>query len=188
MALALAKSQPTQAAQLLRQAFTVLQQLVDSKKDRFNGSHSAASIAGSLLPVAEQIDSRLVPEFFWRTLSFRLPPPEDDDPNFFRGTSDAALALTLARYDRGLAKTLLEPLVQREREQPNLFHGYARFPAAALIDPRWALELVEGLPGGQEKKDEARRSVAKTLALNGEEGRREVQKHLGLWAVDVEDY
>jgi RNA polymerase sigma factor (sigma-70 family) len=188
MALALAKSQPAQATQLLRQAFTVLQQLVESKKDQFNGLHGAASIAGSLLPVAEQIDPRLVPEFFWRTLSFRLPPPEDDDPYFLKEYSDAALALALARYDRGLAKTLLEPLAKCEREQRNLRRSYAFFPATAIVDPRWALELIESLPGEREQKEEARRSVAKTLALNGEECWREAQKHLGLWAVDTEDY
>src|SRR5262249_39362520 len=149
MAQALARSQPAVAAELLHKAFALLQAHVEAGKDHFNGFWGAASVAGCLLPVAEQIDPQLVPEFFWRALSFRWPPPREDDPAATGEMGDAALAMMLARYDRAAARSLVEALAKRATKLTGRTEAY--FTAAILIDPRWAVELLGGLREGREK-------------------------------------
>jgi protocatechuate 3,4-dioxygenase beta subunit len=186
MAQALAKGQPAQATQLLYRAFDVLKAHVASKKDHFNSFYCASSIAGCLLPVAEQIDPRLVPECFWQALALRMPCPEDENEAAQRDLSDVPLVLMLARYDRALAGTLLKLVWKRAGAQVRAGSSRAFYTAAALIDPSWAVELVESLPNNP-LKDQARTSVVKTLLLRDEERWQEAQKEIGVWVVDVED-
>ncbi|MBI3469051.1 MAG: carboxypeptidase regulatory-like domain-containing protein, partial [Planctomycetes bacterium] len=198
MALALAGSDNEQAIELLREAFTALEQLVTSGQERFNGSYSAAVVGGALLPVAERMDPRLVPEFLWRAASFRLPRPQENESEGSIEQADALLALTLARYDRSLARTIFEPtaakLVSLASSETYVGRGPGvLFAAAAAIDPHWAIELVEGLADAPDlsfrrPKNSARLTVAKVLALRDDSRWTALGRYLNLWTVDTEDF
>jgi hypothetical protein len=183
MAQALARSRPAVATELLHKAFALLQAHVEAGQDYFNSLWGAASVAGCLLAVAEQIDPQLVPEFFWRALSFRSPPPGEDDPAPMSEMADAALAMVLARYDRAAARPLVEAIAKRADK---LGRMEAYFTAAILIDPRWAVQLLGGLPEGRQK-DDARLTVTRMLTREGEEFWAKVHSHLAMWVPDTED-
>jgi uncharacterized GH25 family protein len=187
MAHALAKSKPDAAAELLRRAFDVLAAHVESGRDQFNNYSDAASLAGCLVSVAERIDPQLVPEFFWRALSLRTPRPSSDDFSDGRNAgADAALALALARYDRAVARVLLEPGKGRAAEIIKWGHGSSFFPAWAVTDPHGAAKLLERLPEGNQG-DYARLSVIGLLTADGDELWKKAYERLGLWLVDTED-
>jgi len=77
MAQRLAKTQPAKAEELLRRAYDLA---FDAKPDQGNPwQFVALPLGGHLLGVAEEIDARLVPEFFWRTLSCRLRSAQEND-------------------------------------------------------------------------------------------------------------
>src|SRR5262249_25939517 len=77
MAQALGKAKPAQALELLDKAFAVLRAHVDAGNDRFNGMFGASTVAGSLLPAAEEINPQLVPEFLWRAVALRNQRPAE---------------------------------------------------------------------------------------------------------------
>jgi hypothetical protein len=187
MAEALAKVRPAAATDLLHRAFGILEGQVQGGKDRFNNFHSAPVVGAALLPAAEQIDARLVPEFFWRVLSLRGPRPREGTEALLADGGDAALALLLARYDRTTAKRLLEPLIPRAATLLNSGHARALMPALVVVDPKRAAEVFEGLPAGRVKEAE-RSSVAKTLMLEGTERRRDAHSQVSLWLPDEEDW
>jgi RNA polymerase sigma factor (sigma-70 family) len=189
MTQALAKTKPAVATELLRRAFDGCAAQVETGEDRFNNAFSAGVIAASLLPVAEAIDPRLVPEFFWRALSFRAPPLQSDDEFqlVLGDAGDAALALFLARYDRAVARQLLDGVRPRSAGLLKSRHSRTFLAALALVDPRVAVAWFEGLPAGAEKERE-RPDAARTLLLEGDERWREAHRHLGEWYVDDEDY
>ena len=100
---------------------------------------------------------------------------------------DSALALLLARYDRALARTLLEPAVAHAKLGSD---GLGRslsaevLPAAlAVTDPEWALELSKSvLP------EHARSTIARVLGRSGEDRWRYVMdNYLQLWTVGKDD-
>jgi hypothetical protein len=92
--------------------------------------------------------------------------------------------MVLARYNRALAR----PLVEAVAKQPQKLTGRmdAFVTAAILIDPEWAVKLVEDLPEGQDK-DHARLVVAGMLTRNGDEFWRKAHAHLAMWVPDTED-
>ena len=124
MAQALARSETTRpvAAELLAAAFDELARSVDAGTDPFNSRESAAVTAASLLPVAEAIDPALVPEYLWRSVSYRRPGPgPESDPSHgrFLDAATAVLAMRIARYDPATAGALLEPVARRLAADPN---------------------------------------------------------------------
>jgi protocatechuate 3,4-dioxygenase beta subunit len=177
MAQALAKTQPAEALKLLDEAYALLAK-------RPAAGHIAV-MAGMLLPAAEQIDPALVPEFFWRTLSF-CPPLRSTNGYVFHGeqSSLGSVALTLARYDRGIARSLLEQAVQ-PIDGPS--GRSSRFYAAALIDPAWAVAMIEQL-SPDKGQEETRLAVANFLLCEGEAVWRYVHRSLGQWHIDQEDF
>lgn len=192
MAQALADSDKKQATVLLERAFADLRRAVDEGQDRFQGLHCAAGVAGALLPVAETIDPQLVPEFLWRAVSLR---PRPSGTGGFGDNVDAMLSVMLARYDRPLARTIVGPLAARAASSPpRLGRQFTTvFVAAALIDSRWAAELIEKLPDirhpqGYDPKNHTRLAVTKLLTLGADDLWKEVQgQYLYLWTVDTED-
>ena len=195
MAQALAESQPEAARDLLRRAFALLDaqvragdlpNVLEIQQDHFDNSYSASSLAGSLLPAAERIDPSLVGEFFWQAVSFRLPRTGNEQQAILADRSNAALAMTLARYDRQVAGALLELLARRQPSWP-VGGSEVFFAATVLVDPARAVEVVEGLPEGFERT-RATLVVVGLLTRDGDSLWRKLQDHLGLWSIDVEDF
>src|SRR6185312_332513 len=124
-------------------------------------SHDPAAVAAALLPVAERIDPKLVPELFWRAISFHAPRPGVEI------RSDAVFALLLARYDRPLARAFFEPLADRALASGETDLG-PLVAAAAILDPFRAVRLIEELPEAPDltfhhPKNEARLALAAAL-------------------------
>lgn len=181
------------AAVLLDEAFAVLERASEAVEGQTSRVYSPAAVAAVLIPVAERTDPQLVPGSFWRALSFRTPKtsgPPEFDPGII---TDVQLAVMLARYDRAVARFLLDPLVGPDA--PASVRFVARglpYAAAAIIDPRWAIGLVDALPDNAdlkaEPKNAARLAVAKVLSRRGVDRWRSLTyRHLHLWVPDVED-
>jgi len=188
MAQALAKTNKAQATQLLRKAFAVLADQVATGGENYNNFRGSSSLAAMLLPVAEQIDPALVPEFFWRAVSYRIPrlgetPLESIQPT--KAFADAALAYALARYDRAIAERLLDeatpPLLGALSNGANHL-----FQALALINPRKADQLLERLTV-EPRRDYLREMVAERLLLEGEALWRRVHRDMATGWLDDED-
>jgi hypothetical protein len=192
MAQTLAKTNPKEAEKLLREAFAQLAAHAASGEDRFDGLHDAASVAASLLPVAESIDPQLVPEFLWRAVALRHPPqekatrPTTELENLNAPGRDAALAMALARYDRDLARGFWKPNAVQMAANMRSGYGSAVVAAPLAIDPKEAVEFVESWPEGQ-GKDTARRILAELLMLDGDALLRDLLKRAGMWVIDTED-
>jgi len=100
---------------------------------------------------------------------------------------DAGLAMLLARYDRDLARTLLEPAIEFLKLGSHYYSSQwaseSLAAALAVTDPERALELsTTVLP------ERARNTIALVLARSGEERWRFVQEwYAHLWIVGKED-
>ncbi len=156
--------------------------------------YGVTSIAGVLLPVAERIDPGLVDEYLWRSLAMRRPKPWETSAGDRSAQGDVPLAMMLARYDRTIARSLVEPLARKVRQAD----GYVSYRgelhvAAAAIDPKWAVALVDAMPDDsdvkmQNPKNAARLAVANVLGRAGDQRFRHLQKSLlYLWVPDTED-
>ncbi|HEX7447156.1 MAG TPA: carboxypeptidase-like regulatory domain-containing protein [Pirellulales bacterium] len=138
--LALNETQPAEARRLL--AVLVREELPQLPTDDgwLLPRQSAPAIAAWLLPVAERVDPNLCDELFWRSLALRLPRPGRDSLNDRADRADIELAKLLSRYDRDVARTLLEPLAANASAQGTVA-GHA-FLAAVHVDPRWAKSFL----------------------------------------------
>lgn len=188
MAQSLARRQPREALALLDRAFEVLEKHLASGKGEFDNFSDAASLAVLMLPAAEEIDATLVPEFFWRALSLRIPPRpggvEDEWKRSRQTDALGALALVLARYDRALALLFVE---EARKRTPNM--QYNRLPhlrAAALADPRRAIALVEALPVNA-RTDNFRLNVVNMLLAEGDAVWKIVHGDLAQWFMGDEE-
>jgi hypothetical protein len=139
------------AREMLEEAFDILSTLVEGDERRFYGPQSAAVAAAVLLPVAEAIDPQLLPQYLWRTISFRRSYSRDDYDDLLAET--ATVALLVAQYDRGIARLVVDPVIDR------LKHGAvdemtvaarAAIDAACAIDPQLAASLVEPEPSDRD--------------------------------------
>ena len=162
MALALSDRDKPTATAWLREAFDLLGRIAASGPPTPGASHDPAAVAASLLPVAERIDPKLVPELFWRAVSFHAPRPGNEV------RSDALLALLLARYDRTVARSFFKPAAERALASPEADLA-TLFAASAILDPALALRLVDALPDAPDltfhhPKNEARLNLAAALA------------------------
>ncbi|HEX7446364.1 MAG TPA: carboxypeptidase-like regulatory domain-containing protein [Pirellulales bacterium] len=137
--------------------------------------------AAWLLSIAERIDPQLARECFWRSLALRRPRPSHDDFDDVAEEPDTELAKMLARYDRDVARALLEPMAARLphiaaaigtsiETRPAMFvRSYTNHKmryiliAAALIEARWAAELVASLPPGADRFNSPVYYLAATL-------------------------
>jgi len=174
MARGLTDTDPKAAASLIDEAFSRLVEVVEKGGERRSGE--AALTAALLLPVAERVDPELLRRGFWRTVALRPPRPAGGDPTGLYEQGVASLAITLARYDRAVARQVLQPVARRARSldygrrsrAPNLF------AAAAVIDPAWAIALADSLPddapgANLHPKSSMRRVIADMLAHGGSE-------------------
>ncbi len=192
MALALADTDKAAARALLEESYRELAGLAKEGRRAFQDMEDAAVVAAALLPVAERIDPSLVPGYFWRAASWRGTATAASRS---RSMPDAVLALLLARYDRDVARALLEPLVSGGLSKPGGEAGSSLL-AMAAIDPRRAVTLLETVPDDPDAglnpfrnpKNEARLQLAGALAARPEDRwDRAVEKLLHLWTVGRED-
>jgi hypothetical protein len=196
MALGLAEAGKASAKELLESAFESLERPTQSDPAKRLSLFHIAPIAAVLLPVAERIDPNLVDECVWRSLAMRRPSGSDPVGNGSEAQSDVQLAMMLARYDRVLARSLIEPLTQQNGPAgPYISSRQGElYAAAAAIEPKWAVALVDALPDDaelkiHEPKNSARLAVAIVLGRVGEQRYRKLQGgYLYLWLPDVEDF
>lgn len=193
-ALGLANAKKTDDARaLLREAMEALGTVGGYAESPTRHPADRISTCVALAAVAEHVDPDVVAEMVWRALSLRYPRTTGPS-GFASDHCDLRAALLLARYDRSIARALVERHIDPEGPQQTLSgDGGLGFVAAAMVDPAWAVELVERLPddadqGVRNAKNSARLAVAAALARHGEARWKYLQnKYAYLWVVDTED-
>jgi hypothetical protein len=183
------KDQPA-AEEELHRAFELLAEIASGDQTVWN-YHTPPVLAAWFLSAAEAIDVDRLDEYFWRALSLRLPLAKHAKHEPCNVTSQAFLAMLLARYDRETARAIYGELAQRAQAElePTWFASVAReiYAAAALIDSRWAVEMAEQLPDDADlaangPKNAARISLVKVLSRRGDDRWQAAFEMLGLWS------
>jgi Carboxypeptidase regulatory-like domain len=194
MALGLAGAGKDSARQALENAYESLERSSQVSPEKSKSFYASASIAAVLLPVAERIDPGLLEEELWRALAMRQPKPWARDPTGRPAEADVLLGMTLARYDRAIARSLVESVIRGMGPTPGFLSLRGELhAAAAAIDPNWAVALVEALPDDpdlklQNPKNSARLAVADVLGRAGDLRFRKFQhSFMMLWVPDIED-
>ena len=195
MALGLSQSGKPSAKEILEAAYESLEGFSRASQAKSNSLFDLTSIAAVLLPVAELVDPELVDEYLWRCLALRKPNPwQADASGRIPGPGAVPMAMMLARYDRAIARSLIEPLTQETGPSGVYLSRRGELhAAAAVIDPSWAVALVEALREDpdlkiQSPKNSARLAVATVLGRSGEQRFRKLQgAFLLLWVPDIED-
>lgn len=153
IASALAKTNKSEAAELLEEAYTIVAELVDSGYDPGRDVLYPQAVAVALLPTVEAVDPDLLPEYFWRAVSLRGNVTFGRESRVLGGYgaggrmrySDPVLAAFAARYDRGVARLLLEgpgdeTLAAGVDNDPDFY-----FAPLAILDPEGAVRLADSL-------------------------------------------
>jgi hypothetical protein len=98
-----------------------------------------------LLPLVEQIDPALVPEYFYRIVASR---PSIGNPRSVNESSSALLSALLAWYDREAASVLFEPVRawMDHASDLELLKSAVEFQAWSIFDPRGAVARLEQVP------------------------------------------
>lgn len=134
---------------------------------------SAPAVATWLLPIAEKVAPELCRELFWRSLALRLPRRRDHLQGEIE-VSDIELAKLLGRYDREIARALLEPLIgeasgggERPPAAERMTVSGFLFPATVHVDPRWAKSLLDAVGDSSVfgPEESTRLQFVSTLAL-----------------------
>ncbi len=186
MALAVSSSDKPSATAWLREAFDRLGQVAASGSPSAGIAHDPSAVAAALLPVAERIDPKLVPELFWRAVSFHANRPGADP------RSDAVLALLLARYDRSVALAFFQPVADRALTSAEMDLA-PLVASAAIIDPLLAVRLVEAMPEAPDltyhhPKNQARLILAGALARGAPACWEDATaRFLHLWTINAPD-
>jgi hypothetical protein len=200
MALAF-KSDRAVAAGLLREAFAVLELAVEEGQDMWNGLGTASTAAAGLLPIAEQVDPRLVPEALGRTLALRPPLRGPDARDGIAALSDAQVAAAVARYDHVAARAVLDACagdlltqILGATDGHQDFYVRLLFDAAAFVDADRAVELLDRLPEPADRaisrlRNNARLAIVRVLADSSEKRWEFIESRLlHVWPVDSEEY
>jgi hypothetical protein len=148
----------------------------DQARSKF---HPELRMLAALMPIVEQIDPALVPEFYWRTVA---DLGVANDPRDEYGREDALrLAALLARYDTQVASIVFEPAVRagavRGTAPADL--NVAELDLLAVIDPRRAVALVESLPPPADL--EARGANWSRIMLSAQLGRGDEAQWRRVW-------
>jgi hypothetical protein len=194
MALRLAEAGKDSARGVLDDAYDSLERSSRADRQRSMSLYVPATTAAVLLPVVEQIAPGLVDEYFWRCLAMRPPKPWEQTAGNRSAQTDALVAMMLARYDRAVARSLVEPFTATSTLAQDYFSRQReQFVAAAMIDPHWGVTLVEALPDDRDvklqgTKNSARLAVTNVLSRSGTRRYRYLQSSfLYLWVPDAED-
>ncbi len=149
MADAVRDTHPAEARQLFQNAVDLLTPLREAIMFDSSGfMHTPSLILVSLFPIAERVHPELIPELFWRALALRLPADSTEDAD--RISHDISLSLLagmLARYDRTVARAVIEPVAERERSRSHVgvSAGVWTGLVSTQIDPTWAIAWAESL-------------------------------------------
>ena len=124
----------------------------------------------ALLPLVEQIDPVLVPEFFWRVVATRR---SIGNPRSASELESAHLVLLLAWYDREVAAAIFESVrAQMQHTDDLALAGWStEFLAWSMFDPRAAVSRLAQVPVSLEldlSADRARQRVSDMLGLSHE--------------------
>jgi beta-lactamase regulating signal transducer with metallopeptidase domain len=187
------------AVRLLDEAFQVLNQAVEARKDDWDRLGMACTAAAGLLPIVTQVDPRRLSEFVWRTLALRPPIPGPNGRDGISNIANARVAAMIARYDRPVARQVLKVFADRAladriglEDWGPMFRAEGLFEAAAVVDPATAAAMIDSLPepaglSTQELKNAARAALAQILARSGDDRWRYVERTLlHLWPIDSE--
>jgi hypothetical protein len=95
----------------------------------------------------------------------RQRKPWQTNPGGRLAEADVPLAMMLARYDRTIARSLVEPLVLGTGPAVVYFSSRGELhAAAAAIDPKWAVALVDALPDDSDLKLQSPKNSATMVA------------------------
>jgi hypothetical protein len=167
LALGLKPHDPAAASKAFQTAMQGYDQLMKE------GEYSSTLVPRAvLLPMVEQIDPALVPEYFWRILAMGRPA---SNPRSTQDIYANELVNLFAWYDRDVAAVLYERLRdQIEQTDDKRLANSRRFVGWSLFDPRAAVARLEQVPfslnpGG----NGSREHVAELLGLaHGERWRK----------------
>jgi len=120
-----------------------------------------------VLPLVEQVDPALVPEYFWRVVATR---PPIGNPRAVSEFPSPPLIALLAWYDHEVAAALFEPVQDwiEHADDQELDRRVAVFQAWSIFDPRAAVARLAQVPlssGRDRGADSARQQVAEMLGL-----------------------
>jgi Carboxypeptidase regulatory-like domain len=160
----LANGSKTRDPAAAREAFEIAMQGIDQLMTE---SSPMLDLHEVLLPLVEQVDPTLVPEYFWRVVAAR---PPIGNPRLINEASSALLTALLGWYDREVAAAVFEPVrAWMERVDDNeLAKSALAFQAWAIFDPRAAaarLEQVAVAPQRESDGNDARTEVAEMMQL-----------------------
>ena len=153
-----------QARALLAEAFDRVERA--PRQSRELEDKSAAVVALAMLPMVERIEPERLEECFWRGLALRSSLPADGELNFEQQKDLCSLVTLVARYDRTVARDLLQPLVpdfrhaMGSRVHANTVISFMMIGAFARADPQWAIDLVRSLPDVPDNPLESPRQIA----------------------------
>ena len=144
------------------------------------GAVQRGGVRWILLPLVEQIDPVLVPEYFWHVIAMRRPA---SDPRSARDFFSGRLVALVACYDREVAAALFEPVRDQleKTDDRELADDSVDFLGWSILDPRAAVARLEQVPitrGLEQGADSARLQVAEMLGLAHEERWRKIWSDL----------
>lgn len=173
IAFALAHEDPVEAKRSLAKAFERARK-IEHKALVGNVVRSPLKTAACLLTIAEEVDPDGIRRYLQEVLAMA---PVERSHAFGTGSlaasCDAVIAFQLSRWDRSLARKLLEPHVDDLRRGAPTAALYAEpefWAAFAVVDVDWAAELA------REFGSEARRVIGIVLALPPEQRAAYVQR------------
>jgi protocatechuate 3,4-dioxygenase beta subunit len=196
IARALAESDPPAATKFLQEILTGYQKLLHEGRDQGQSSIGGVGVqVAALLPVAEELGPEFLESCFWRAVSLCPPRPSRGDPDDWYERGISQVALLLARYDREVARAVLNPAVLRLRSLIFSDREYTAQPVlagATAIDPAWAVRIVDAipddLPGDTARpKEAARRTIASILTYGVKERWQHLQTSYAYQREDSRD-
>ncbi|WP_165230107.1 M56 family metallopeptidase [Aquisphaera insulae] len=196
-----AKKDRQVALQLLEEAYDVLETASRGDQDQWDGLGMACTSAAGLLPLVEEVDPTKVREYLWRTLAMRPPFQGKDPREGITLLASSRVAAMVARYDRDLARMLLDRMIRAELSKltgaaigNSEFGAESLMTAAAYIAPYQTASRIGEFPDSPGRwsrsiRGRIREEFITVLATppGPERWRRLERKFLHVWPIDEEE-
>jgi RNA polymerase sigma factor (sigma-70 family) len=178
IAIAVAKTEPKRAADLVRRAFVLLEEdAARPDPPQLTGPLTQGAVAAALVLMVEHIDAALVRECLWRSVLLKRPHSEDPKQVWRYTSGNSALAMAAARYHGKLAEFLVPSGWAPWMSRGGLL-------AEFLANPQRTVAATD--KAGKTKYD--REVLLITYLATKEDGvPRLIFSTLGMWRIDVED-